>query len=90
MKFSITPQEAYKTEAAEEPQKQNIAEILRRPRAGGEFGLSAQWREAIAIPAMGSNRSEIRGGRCQTEEMMERVRIILERRRKTPADSRVR
>ena len=61
-----------------------------RPRAGGEFGLSAEWRKAIAIPPMGSERPEIRGGRCQTEGMKERVRVILERRRKTPADSKVR
>lgn len=71
------------------PLKVNDTELLMKPRAGGKFGLFSDWRDSVAIPGLEDDEPQLRGGVCQTEEMKERVRAILERRRKTPADSKV-
>lgn len=55
--------------------------------AGGEFGLSADWREALSVPGGGGGGGEggggegLRGGdACLTEEKQAEVREILEKR----------
>lgn len=68
--------------------------------AGGEFGLSADWREAISMPdgkgegegeaGGGGSIASLRGKACMTEEKRAEVQAILNKRRATPSTNKVR
>lgn len=59
--------------------------------AGGEFGLSGDWREALLVPGKeeGNVNGTLRGESCMSEDKQEQVRLILGRRKKTPTSERV-
>lgn len=65
--------------------------------AGGEFGLSADWREAISVADEGQGEGggggphmSLRGEGCMTEEKRAEVWSILEKRRTAPSTKNVR
>lgn len=64
------------------PQKIHWTEEI----SGGEFGLAADWRKAIVTPGSANG---IRGDKCRGQEEQEKVRMILERRNRTPPTQRV-
>lgn len=63
--------------------------------AGGEYGLSAEWREAISIRdgegegGGGGINTSLRGEACMAEESQAGVQEILERRRTIPPTKKV-
>lgn len=58
--------------------------------AGGKFGLSSNWHEAVLVSDGGEGEATMRGGQCMTAEKQEQVRGILERRGRIPLDEKVR
>ncbi|CAN0164374.1 unnamed protein product [Scytosiphon promiscuus] len=65
--------------------------------AGGEFGLSADWREALSMPdgdgggdhGLGADGGSLRGAACMTDEKRAEVGRILEKRGRTAATNKV-
>ncbi|CAN0160707.1 unnamed protein product [Ascophyllum nodosum] len=57
--------------------------------AGGRYGLSCDWREAVSTPGANGGPATIRAEECAAEEKQELVREILDRRRRAPPDGRV-
>eukprot|EP00752_Nemacystus_decipiens_P006248 g5635.t1 len=62
--------------------------------AGGMFGLSADWREAILLPDLGAGgvsgrHMSLRGEECMSEEKVAEVQAILEKRRTTSSRQNV-
>ena len=56
----------------------------------GEFGMSADWREAISMPRGGHKGGvSLRDDTCLTEEKQQDVHEILRRRKATPSESKV-
>lgn len=60
--------------------------------AGGEFGMSADWPEAISMPDGeghdGGGRTSLRGEACMTQDKQAEVRATLEKRRTATAKVR--
>eukprot|EP00903_Cladosiphon_okamuranus_P007790 g7539.t1 len=62
--------------------------------AGGVFGLSADWQEAISLPDQGevgpeARHMSLRGEACMTEEKRFEVQAILDKRRTAPSTKNV-
>lgn len=57
--------------------------------AGGKFGLSSNWREAVLATGGGEREATMRGEKCMTAEKQEQVQKILERRSRTSLDGKV-
>ena len=57
--------------------------------AGGRYGLSSDWREAVSTTGANGGPATIRAEECAAEGKQELVREILDRRRRAPPDGRV-
>ncbi|CAM9472050.1 unnamed protein product [Laminaria digitata] len=58
--------------------------------AGGEFGLSADWKVAVTVSdEYDELLDSIRGQACNTEEKRAETQRVLDRRKATPADGKV-
>lgn len=58
--------------------------------AGGKFGLSSDWREAVSASGRGGGEATMRGEKCMAAEKQEQVREVLGRRSRTSLDGKVR